>query len=181
VRVAPWHAPGRVRFARPADNPGMTAAPAAPAGAPEGSSPPAPTPSPTGLWLGYAGLLPFLGGALLVWLVRPEERPFAAQALSAYAALIVSFLGGIHWGLAFARPAPAPTRFVWGVVPSLLAWVAVMMPASSGLVLSGALLLLTWAVDRRTYPQLGAAQWLTLRFRLSAAAALSCFVGAAGI
>lgn len=144
-------------------------------------SAPAPAaPPPLAQWLGYAGLLPFAGGALIVWLVRAEALPFAAQALSAYAALIVSFLGGIHWGLALRQPAPSARLLTWGVVPSLVAWMAVMMPASSGLVLSGAMLLATWAVDRQTYPGLGVAHWLTLRFRLSAGAALCCFVGAAG-
>lgn len=133
------------------------------------------------LRLGYAGLLPFAGGALLVWLVWPEVQPLAAQALSAYAALIISFLGGIHWGLAMRAASPPPVLLAWGVAPSLMAWPALMMPAHAGLVLHGLLLLLCYAVDRRLYPQHGAQPWLVLRFRLSAVAALSCFVGAAGV
>jgi hypothetical protein len=70
--------------------------------------------------------------------------------------------------------------FVWGVVPSLLAWVAVVMPAYAGLVLHGLMLVICYLVDRRLYPGLGASAWLTLRFRLSAVAALCCFLGAAG-
>lgn len=138
-------------------------------------------PSPLALALGHAGLLPFVAGAALVWLVQGEALPFAAQALSAYAALIVSFLGGIHWGLALRQPKPAAPLLAWGVAPSLLAWAAVMMPASSGLVLNGALLLLCWAVDRVLYRREGVSAWLTLRFRLSAVAAASCFIAAAGI
>lgn len=130
--------------------------------------------------LGWGGLLPFVGGAALVWLVTAEAHPYVTLALSAYAAVIVSFLGGIHWGLAF-RLSPPPTRLlVWGVVPSLVAWVAVVMPPSAGLVIHGLMLLVCYAVDRRIYPQFGAAHWLSLRFRLSTVAALSCFLGAAG-
>jgi hypothetical protein len=142
----------------------------------------APVSPPTriALQLGYAGLLPFVVGAALVWLVWPEAHPYTTLALSAYAAVIVSFLGGIHWGIAFREAQPAPWLFVWGVLPSLAAWVAVMMPASAGLVIHGAVLLVCYAVDRRVYPQHGLAAWLTLRFRLSAVAALSCFLGAAG-
>jgi len=44
----------------------------------------------------------------------------------------------------------------------------------------GAVLLLCYAVDRRLYPPLGLSRWLVLRFLLSAVAALSCFLGAAG-
>jgi len=42
------------------------------------------------------------------------------------------------------------------------------------------MLLVCYAVDRRIYPTQGLSHWLTLRFRLSAVAALSCFLGAAG-
>jgi hypothetical protein len=103
-----------------------------------------------------------------------------ALALAAYGALIASFLGGIHWGLAF-RQAEPPTRWLlWGVVPSLVAWVAVIMPPSAGLVILGLLLLICYGVDRRLYVEQGVAHWLTLRFRLSTVASLSCFIGAAG-
>ena len=133
--------------------------------------------------LGYVGLLPFVLGALLVWLFGEnhlDEHAFVMLALSSYAAIIISFLGGIYWGLAF-RQAELTTRpFVWGVVPGLTAWVAMVMPAYAGLVLHGAMLIVCYLVDRRLYPPLGAQAWLTLRFRLSAVASLSCFLAAAG-
>ncbi|NBU88051.1 MAG: DUF3429 domain-containing protein [Betaproteobacteria bacterium] len=130
--------------------------------------------------LGYAGLIPFVLGAALVWVVSDEAYPYVTLALSAYGAVIVSFLGGIYWGVAFQQPQPQPRLWVWGVVPSLLAWVGVMMPPESGMVVLGAVLLLCYAVDRHLYPPLGLSRWLVLRFRLSAVAALSCFLGAAG-
>ena len=139
-----------------------------------------PPPTDTARLLGNLGLLPFVAGAALVWVVNAEAHPYATLALAAYAAVIVSFLGGIHWGLAFRLSAPPASLFVWGVVPSLVAWVAVMMPASAGLVVHGVMLVVCYLVDRRVYPTQGLAQWLTLRFRLSTVAALSCFLGAAG-
>ncbi|MEF7614763.1 DUF3429 domain-containing protein [Aquincola sp. MAHUQ-54] len=137
-----------------------------------------PIPSPQALRLGYAGLVPFVAGALLVWIVLPDAHPYATMALSGYAAVIVSFLGGIHWGVCFRDGAPA--SFGWGVVPPLVAWIAVLMPPYAGLVVHGAMLAACYLVDRRMYPRHGLAAWLTLRFRLSAVASLSCFVGAAG-
>lgn len=134
--------------------------------------------------LGNAGLVPFVLGAALVWLVWPEAHPYTTLALSAYAAVVVSFLGGIHWGVAFRETAlgntPPSSLFVWGVVPSLVAWVAVMMPPSAGLVIHALMLLVCYGVDRRVYPAHGLQRWLTLRFRLSAVAGLSCLLGAAG-
>jgi hypothetical protein len=130
--------------------------------------------------LGYLGLVPCVAGALLVWVVRPEAHPYVTLALAAYAAIVVSFLGGIHWGLALQHTEPPTAPLAWGVVPALVAWPAVMMPPDSGLVILGVMLIVCYLVDRRLYPALGAGRWLTLRFRLSTVASLSCFIGAAG-
>ena len=84
------------------------------------------------LRLGYAGLIPFVFGALLVHLVELSLMPFTMLALSAYAATIASFLGGIHWGLAMRDTRPVHLfPFVWGAVPSVLASIAVLMPPCS--------------------------------------------------
>ncbi len=130
--------------------------------------------------LGAAGLLPFVAGAALIWLVDGEARFHVGLAINAYAATILGFLGGIHWGLAFRRAQPPARLLVWGVLPSLVAWMALLMEPGAGLALAGAMLLACYAVDRRIYRDQGVAHWLLLRFRLSAVAALSCFIGAAG-
>lgn len=51
--------------------------------------------------------------------------------LVSYGACIASFLGGIHWGAAFAagRAKDATTQLLWGVAPSVVAFPAVAMPA----------------------------------------------------
>lgn len=144
------------------------------------STPPVALASPPAwaLLLGYAGLIPFAAGALWLWGVPGAPHPLAAPALAAYGAVIVSFLGGIHWGLAFAHPpAPAPL-FGWGVVPSLVAWLALLLPHPAGLSVLGAMLVLAYAVDRRVYRRHGLAHWLPLRLHLSAIAALCCAAGA---
>ncbi len=131
--------------------------------------------------LAYAGLLPFVFGAALIWIVRADAQFHVGAALSAYAAVIVSFLGGIHWGFGIRRSRDDDlSRFAWGVVPSLVAWLAVLMPANAALVIHGLMLVICYLVDRKIYPIEGAARWLTLRFRLTVVAALSCFLAAAG-
>lgn len=131
-------------------------------------------------WLGYAGLIPFVTGAALVWLVWPPVHPYASWALATYAAVIVSFLGGIHWGATWSADLGVARSLLWGVCPSLLAWVGALMPARSGLILMGAVLILSYLVDRSVYPRYGLQRWLRLRLHLSTVAALSCWVGAAG-
>ena len=128
----------------------------------------------------HAGLLPFIAGALLAHLVWPEVHPYVLHALAAYAATIVAFLGGVHWGVAFTQAQPRPLVFAWGVVPSLVAWVAVVMPPAAGLVVLGVALVLCYLVDRRLYREQGIGRWLGLRWRLTVVASFSCFLGAAG-
>ena len=132
--------------------------------------------------LGYAGLLPFAFLAALMWLVQADLLPFVSVALTGYAAVIASFLGGIHWGIGFLHAPAAPRfHFVWGVVPSLLAWLALLMPAYAALPLLGLVLVVCYAVDRKTYPAAGLSRWLPLRLRLTVVATLSCVLGAAAI
>ena len=136
--------------------------------------------------LGHAGLIPFVLLAATVWLVEPDLQPWAAIAMAGYAALVCSFLGGIHWGLAFRHIAQHPQaalnpQLLWGVMPTLLAWPGVLMPPHAGLVWLALALIACYLADRRFYPALGAAPWLTLRFRLTAVAALSCLLAAGAL
>jgi hypothetical protein len=137
---------------------------------------------PTITRLGYAGLAPFVLLAALMWLVDSELLPFVAIALGAYAAVIVSFLGGVHWGIGFMKGDAAPRfHFIWGVIPSLVAWLALMMPAYAALPLLGLVLVACYGVDRRTYPVAELASWLPMRLRLTVVATLSCLLGAAAV
>ena len=115
-----------------------------------------------------------------MYLVTEDVLPLVSIALTAYAAVIASFLGGIHWGLALRENSAQRTvHLIWGVIPSLLAWVAVVMPAYAGLPLLGLILLACYLVDRRTWPEAGLRHWMTLRFRLTLVSVLSCLLGAA--
>jgi hypothetical protein len=139
--------------------------------------------------LGYGGLIPFAGLALLLWLIDAHLQAWVAMALAAYGALIVSFLGGVHWGLGWLGGASPQTgtphlqrnHFLWGITLSLLAWPGVLMPPFAGLAWLGFVLILSYLADRTLYARAGLQRWLTLRFRLSSVAALSCFIGAGAL
>ena len=132
--------------------------------------------------LGYAGLIPFILLAALMWLDDAELLPFVAIALGGYAATIVSFLGGVHWGIGFMKGEASPRfHFIWGVVPSLIAWLALMMPAYAALPLLGLAVAACYAVDSKTYPAAGLASWLPMRLRLTVVATASCVLGAAAL
>lgn len=141
----------------------------------------APGPGPMAKALGGSGLLPFVGLALLVWLLPTETAAWVALALVAYGALIASFLGGIHWGVSMARGHRAAGPLVWGVTPSLLAWPGLLMPVHAALPWLGFLLVVCYLVDRRLYPAAGLEAWLALRAQLTLVASLSCFVAAGAV
>lgn len=136
--------------------------------------------SDTATRLSKAGAAPFVLGAALVWIVNAEAHYYATMALAVWAALVIAFLGGVHWGLAMRQSVPPASLWMWGVAPTGFAWAAVMMPPRSGLIIDGVLLIGGYLVDRKVYPVQGIGRWLTLRFRLASVASLACFLGAAG-
>jgi len=90
--------------------------------------------------LGAAGALPFVGLAALAVFADQRSAMIGHTALVAYAAVILSFLGGINWGLTIgtqSRAADDPgveMRLVVSVVPALAAWVGLLLPPIWGFV-----------------------------------------------
>lgn len=102
----------------------------------------------TALGLGFAGAIPFVGLTAPFAAVLPLPEIMAGnEALwqTTYGAVILSFLGGVHWGACLS--APSPTRLLWSVTPSLLAWPACMLPASSASASLALSFLMAHAVD----------------------------------
>jgi hypothetical protein len=85
----------------------------------------------TPLWVlryGRLGLIPFVAPGL-VGLVSPVAAPIAGAALAAYAALILSFLGGARWGIAVTAPVVNNTTVSLAMLPSLAGFALLMLPA----------------------------------------------------
>jgi hypothetical protein len=80
-------------------------------------------------WLGFAGLLPFVAGVLELWLIPAPWLEFVERALLAYAAVILSFMGAVHWGLSMCSHRDiANLQLGLSVIPALLGWVALLLP-----------------------------------------------------
>lgn len=82
--------------------------------------------------LSLAGALPLLTLSLaLLWLdsVNPLEA-IAVDAMKTYGAVILSFLGGIRWGMALRNATSDDThmRLIVSVVPSLAGWFSLLLP-----------------------------------------------------
>jgi hypothetical protein len=58
----------------------------------------------------------------------PETAERMLVALIDYAALVLAFSGGVHWGLALAPEAVRPSlRFGAGVLPMIVAWIGLVL------------------------------------------------------
>ena len=82
--------------------------------------------------LGLSGLVPFWALALAKATGWPHALPPGeiAGMLATYGATILSFLGGVRWGIAVATPRQAGTAtdYLFGVTPQLFAWGALVLP-----------------------------------------------------
>lgn len=139
---------------------------------------PLPDTLPTSVaWLGYGGLLPFIGLPLLAAL-DPHHQPLWRDALVAYGAVILSFVGALHWGFAMQLPeldaAQRRNRFIWSTVPALLAWPAVLLEIQLAAPLLVAGFIAHYLQDRRLARASTLPGWyLPLRLRLTTVACLS--------
>ncbi len=120
--------------------------------------------------LGYGGLIPFFGCAFLVYWF--DQAEFWVFAIHLYAALIISFLGAISWGLALSnQDMPRSLRealFYWGVAPAILGWICLLLPQAVRVGPLLVLFLLTLAVDTYFSKRLALPKfWLKMRISLT--------------
>ncbi len=132
-------------------------------------------------WLGYGGLIPFLA-LTPASLLDQHHGALWSDALYAYGAIILSFIGALHWGLAMSQPELSESQrsawFAWSVVPALIAWPAILFspPLAAPLLVFG--FIAHYLQDRRLARQARLPDWyLPLRLRLSSVAVLCLVAG----
>ena len=88
------------------------------------SPPPPPLLPRSALRLGFLGLAPLAISALVSLSQHAETARIGALSFSVYAAVLLSFLGGIRCGFELMRePArPNPVRLLYSAVPALTGW-----------------------------------------------------------
>ncbi len=123
--------------------------------------------------LGYAGLIPFVVFSIGAW-VRLPYVDNAIPVLVAYAAVILAFMGAVHWGIALssAKSGRSP-YYIASVVPALVAWLALLMPESYAIpVLLTAFIVLLAYDSAVTKPQQFPEWYVPLRIKLTLVVAL---------
>lgn len=82
------------------------------------------------LALGFSGLIPFVSVPMYM-IMTSTYVPDISFAQTAYGAVILSFLGGVRWGHAVSHQSTfylSWTSLGQSVVPSLIAWPALLLP-----------------------------------------------------
>jgi hypothetical protein len=130
-------------------------------------------------WLGWAGVIPFAGLAALLLLdaapVAGLDQSRALTALLAYGMIILSFMGGVQWGLEMGRGSEGDgVGYAMSVIPALIAFGASFAsPAAALLILAVGFALLLIYDLRRIRDGIGPAWYARLRVQLSTAVVIS--------
>ena len=125
-------------------------------------------------FLGWAGLIPFALAALGAHSKIEGLVLYSFLGGTTYAAVILSFLGAIHWGLAMQDDRNS-YWYVWSVIPALLGFCSLLILDDEIRIASMIpIFFLVWAVDRRAYKQGLMPNWyITLRTILTFGAIIS--------
>ena len=135
-------------------------------------------------WLGWLGVIPFAALSALTLVDASQwttfEQTRAMETLIIYGMIILSFMGGVQWGLEMSRPdGNGATGFAASVTPALIAFGAsfVSMFAALLILIAGFLILLAYDMAR-IRAGIGPVWYGALRIQLSTAVVI-CLAAAA--
>lgn len=134
------------------------------------------------LAFGAGGLIPFAALGAGTWFATPEASALMLRHLCAYGAVILAFVGALHWGFAMLARMDdfeRPRVLGWSVVPALTGWVALILPLRAGLIVLIVMFLAHYAMDLRLARLASLPPWyLKLRLWLTLGACLGLAAGA---
>ena len=125
-------------------------------------------------FLGWAGLVPFGLAALGTHSGIDTLVPYGFLGGTAYGAVILSFLGAVHWGLAMQNDR-SPYWYVWSITPALFGFASLLLlDVEMRIVALIPLFALAWSVDRKAANHGLIPNWyMRLRSKLTAGAVIS--------
>ena len=123
--------------------------------------------------LGWAGLVPFGLAALGTHSGVESLIQYGFLGGSAYGAVILSFLGAVHWGLAM-QDDRSPYWYVWAITPALFGFASLLLDVEIRVATMIPLFVLAWSVDRKAATHGLIPNWyMRLRSKLTAGAVIS--------
>ena len=158
-------------------------------------------PQPALLW-GSAGVIPYVStAAASIWLARKEhlvsmglDKTMDSETASAlllhaqniqvgFGAVLLSFLGAIHWGFEFSKYGGriGNRRYLIGVLPLVLGWPTTLLAPQMALIAQWASFVAVWFIDLRATTAGWVPKWYsTYRFWLTFAVGTSIIATLAG-
>jgi len=92
----------------------------------------------------------------------------AIVKLLGYGAVIISFIGAVHWGIAMQSPGSRQNAlFVYSVMPALFAWVWLFFDVKAALFGMGLTIVAMFFIDRWLLSALVSRGYLKMRLRLT--------------
>ena len=126
--------------------------------------------------LGFGGAIPFLAGAVGVWVLDTPWDWVVLNAQVYYGCVILSFLGAVHWGRALASRLEGEALWrplAWSVTPCLLAWIAAFAKPDLAIVLLVGGLVAAYLVDRSATAEGWFPAWYAVLRKLLSAIAVA--------
>jgi len=138
----------------------------------------------TALRFGFLSLAPLAVAALVSLSQHPSTAQLGALSFSVYAAILLSFLGGVRCGFELMRAPQAPNglRLFFSALPALGGWAlalfVVIVPAALGAASAFAgLFAAQYVWDHRSAADAGAPEWYPLLRRvLTGGAMIVCLL-----
>ncbi len=135
--------------------------------------------------LGALGAVPFVALAAAAVIDTGALAPAITFAVTSYGAVILSFLGGVQWGLAMGKQRDDPpglaVPLTISVIPSLVAWAALFLPDQPGVLVLAAAFAVVGLHDMWASRRAAAPEWYgTLRVWLSSIVVPSLLIAAFG-
>jgi hypothetical protein len=117
----------------------------------------------------YAGVVPFVACLLGIALLRDfGARELAQRITISYGAVVLAFVGAVHWGLALAgRLAWTPVRIAAALLPALAGAVATVLGGQHGIALLVVGFGIFWLYEHRRVGAELPPDYLSLRRNLS--------------
>ena len=117
--------------------------------------------------LGHLGLIPFAFSSLLVWL--PKYNELAQASLTIYAAVILTFIGAVNWGIVISTKSVknSTAKLIFSIIPALISWILLLTSTIHELLMFAICFLILWWVEQLMMKDLMPNWYIKLRNRLS--------------
>ena len=129
--------------------------------------------------LGYLGLLPFIVPTVFLFF-DDSHLDMWRHFLLSYGAVILSFVGALHWSFAMLlHELPINKQrwsFFWSVIPSLVAWMSLSIPKFYGFILLTAFFAIALIRDKQLSDKVELPAWYTPLRRNLTIVAMTCLL-----